>query len=560
MSADRLAEELLARHERLKTERQVWDTLWQEVAEVVQPRKSNITTTQTPDAGRNADLYETTAVDANYVLGAGQLSYITPATERWGAFEYPEIMRSKNGGNAPDRAKKWFEECTEIAMRELARSNFYTEIHEQYLDRGGMGTGCIYVGEGKRSALNFCSYTVGSYSIAEDDEGYVDTVFREFKLTLRQAEMKFGRENFGEKMTKALEDPKQMDTKFTFVHAVFPRSERDPKKLDGPNKPIASVYICMDDKKTVRNEGYDEMPYAVSRYLVWGNEVYGYCPSIDVLPTIRQVNFIERQMDALAETKAFPRTLIPESMKGLVDLRAAGVTIFDPNNPNAVPREWMTNGEYDIGLERVRSKQEAIKKAFHNDLFQMFAQADRQMTAYEAMQRVAEKLVLFTPTFMRLTTEMLQPLLLRVFGILYRNGYFPEPPEDALVPEKDGVSLVMPQVVFTSKVALAIKALENRSFLEYISIIQPLLQLRPDTLDNFDVDEIARGIARNLSLPSKWMLPEEDRDALRDAKDKAAQAQQGMQAMGAMAKTAADMGKAPEEMQQKMMGAMNGQS
>ena len=50
------------------------------------------------------------------------------------------------------------------------------------------------------------------------------------------------------------------------------------------------------------------------------------------------------------------------------------MTYFDPNNPQATPKEWGTGGRYDIGVERAESKRKAINEAFHVDLFQMFAQ------------------------------------------------------------------------------------------------------------------------------------------------------------------------------------------
>jgi hypothetical protein len=561
---DALARDIIARNEQLETERAVWDNIWQELANLIQPRKNQILSKSTPDASKNADLFDCTAVDANMVLGAGQLQYITPAAERWFGYDFPEQLKSKNGGVVPGKAAKWFADCTEIAMREIARSNFYTEVHEMYLDRGGMGTACLYAQEGKRTALNFSSHAVGSYCIAEDDEGSVDTLFRKFKLTVRQAVKKFGLEAMGEKVKKAYQDEKssRLDEKFTFLHAVYPREDdkRDHTKIDAVNKPIASVYVCIEDKKLVRNSGYDEMSYFVTRYLTWGDEVYGYCPSIDILSTIRQVNFIEKQMDALAEKTAFPPVLVPSALDGVIDLRAGGVTVFDENMPvTGQPREWGTMGRYDVGQDRVRMKQEAIKKAYHNDLFQMFAQAERQMTAYEAMQRVSEKLVMFSPTFARLTTELLNPLLQRIFGILLRAGVFPPPPPEVLVDDGTGrYALAAPQVVYTSKVALAIKALENRSLIEFMQVIGPLVQISPEVMDNMDKDRVFIDVMRNYSMPTTWMIDSEIVDQLRAARAQAQAAQQQIANTQAMAKAGADASRMPEALQQQLANATAG--
>lgn len=522
---DPVAEDIIRRCQSAESARSSWDTLWQSLADYVQPRKSQITTKKTEDVeGYTDEIYDTTVIRANLTLAAGQLNYLTPANDRWFSFDAPEGVK----GNG-DAATKWFGQCTEIAMREIAMSNFYLEVHEFYLDRGGFGTAALHCEEGKRTTLNFSKPDVGTFSVFENDEGVVDTIFRRFKLTARQAVQKFGLENVGVKIAKCYEDEnsKKMDDKFEFIHAIYPREEdaRVSGKFDGPNKPIASVYVCVEDRYVVRNSGYDEMPTQVSRYLKWGDSAYGYCPAIDALPTVKQVNFIEKNLDALAEIAAFPRVLMPEGMDGEADLRAAGITLFDPNQPNAVPKVWGTEGRYDIGKERVETKQKAIEQAFHVDLFRMFAEIDKQMTAYEAMQRVAEKLVQFSPTFARLTTETLNPMLQRIFGILFRAGKFPDPPPEVYVPTAAGVGLAAPQVVYTSRVALAIKALENRAFIEFMQIIGPVVQLRPDVLDNFDLDEAARLLATNLALPTKIVRDSDD-----VAADRAVRAQQAAQA------------------------------
>jgi hypothetical protein len=539
---DPIAEDIISRNDSLKSKRSAWDTLWQSLADYVMPRKSQITTKKTEDVvGYTDELYDTTVGRANMTLAAGQLNYLTPSNDNWFSFDAPEELKKRGG----DIAEKWFGECTEIARRELARSNFYLEIHEMYLDRGGFGTAHLHCEEGKTNLLNFSNAEVGTYSVDENDEGVVDTVFREITLTARQAVQKFGLENVGKKIRKCYEDEqaKKMDEVFTFIHAIYPRAEdeRVAGRRDGANKPVASVYVCVEDRYVVRNSGYDEMPSLVSRYLKWGKSCYGYCPAIDALPTVKQVNFIEKMMDALAETAAFPRVLIPENLDGEVDMRAAGITVFDPNAPAAaMPKEWATQGRYDIGKERVETKQRAIEQAFHVDLFRMFAELEKQMTAYEAMQRVAEKLVQFSPTFARMQTEVFNGLLQRIFNILFRAGRFPEPPPEVFVPTEGGIALAAPEVVYTSRVALAIKALENRSFIEFMQIIGPVVQLRPDVLDNFDLDVAARLLAKNLSLPPKIIRDTQDRDGDRQARAQAQQAAAGVEQAQGLAKAAKD--------------------
>lgn len=547
--------EIIQRYDRLKADRGTWDTLWQQIADYIQPRKSAINTRKTEGVdGYTDNLFNLTAVRANQILASGQMDYLFSGN--WFSYSPPSEITD-------DDAKTYYQTCTETAKRELLRSNWNLEVHEMLLDRGCFGTAALLLEEGKRGGLVFHKFDVGTFAIVEDHEGRVDTLIREFELTARQAKQKFGADNLGPILTKAVSDPKKCDMKFKFLHSVHPREDedRDPSKMDPENKPIASCYVSVDDKCMVLETGYDEDPLAVSRFLKWGQQPYGYSPSIEALPTIRQVNFIEMNMDALAEIAAFPRILVPDSMEGDIDLASGGATTFDPNNPNAMPKEWGTNGRYDIGKDRVEMKDKAINDAFHVEFFQMLQNIERQMTAYEVAQRLAEKVTAFSPTFYRLQTEVTNPLLLRVFNMLHRAGKFPEPPESVLRPrsQKPGdVALVLPEVTLTSKLALAIKAAENQSLGQVMTILAGLAQISPGAAEqaaqNYDFDVIARESGRNAGLPASWIMTEEKRDAIRQAQAQAAQEAQAAAAAPGMAKAAKDISDSSPKIQKQVLG------
>lgn len=502
---------VIDRATKLSSDRAVWDTLWQDIGNLVMPRKAEIRSIQTsPDTSKQDRLFDGTAIRANMILANGQLAWMTPMESRWFSFDPPHELK----GN--DKVEQWFRAVTERMHLELARSNFYTEVHEGYLDRGAFGTATMTCEEGKRSLLNFRSLTCGSYSIAEDSEGFVDTLCREVKLTLRAARDMFGEENLPEKLRKQLGEAKQLDVIHAFLHLVFPRVDRDPSKNDGENKPIASVYVHAGEKKICRIGGYDEQNFFATRFLKWGDHAYGWSPAWVALPESRQLNFLEKQMDALAETAAFPRLLIPTGYKGTINLKANGITYFDANGQE--PKEWLTSGRYDVGKDRAEIKRKAIEDAYHVDLFKMFAQLDKQMTAREVAERSAEKLIQFSPTFSRMTTEFFNPLLIRCFAIGLRAGIFPQPPRELVLTDTAGAFIPDPQVSYSSRIALAIKNLENSSFFRTMEGIMPLAQVRPEILDNFDLDEIVRDLGRNEGLPSRWLTDEDDVAEMRNAR------------------------------------------
>ncbi len=539
-----LARELLERHTALKAERAPWDAFWQEVGDYVMPRKAQIVSkVNVPSTVKQQVLFDSTAIRANNILANGQLAWMTPHESSWFSFDAPPEMAGS------DAVANWFKRCSEIAHLEFSRCNFYSEIHELYLDRGAFGTAAIFLEEGRRNPLRFETWDVGSFSVAEDDEGQVDTASREYSLSLRQARQAFGEEALSEEMRKKLaeaqQEPKKLDERYTFIHMIYPRDPAtiDPTRADPENMPFASVYIDEKAKQIVKVSGFRELPFFVTRFLKWGRESYGWSPSWIALPESRQLNFLEKNLDALAEVAAFPRILIPQNYQGDIDTRAGGVTYFDPANPNAIPKEWATAGRYDIGLDRANRKAKAIEDAYHVDLFQMFRQLDKtNMTATEVSERASEKLIQFSPTFARMTTELFNPMLHRAFSLLLRGGYFPPPPPEAMMQDANGAFLPEPKISYSSRIAMSIRALENNSFNRSLAQVMPVAQLRPDILDNFDFDRIVRSMARNDGLPADWMLDAEAVAKMREARAQAAAQQAQMEQAQMLADAAGKAG------------------
>lgn len=536
-----LADELLKRYESLKTERGAWDALWQDIGDFVMPRKANIINSAVPpNNDKEKRLFDSTAVQANMILANGQLSWMTPHEAPWFSLEPPRGVTS-------DRVTKWYQECTEEMRISFARSNFYTEIHELYLDRGGFGTGALYVEDDGKGGLFFDTLALGSFVCAENHLGFVDTIMREQEMTLRAIAQKFGVENLSETLAEKFKvGGGELDKKYTFVHCIYPRADSDmiPGKLDAANMPIASVYFEKATKHTLRVSGYEEMPSMVTRFLKWGGATYGWSPSWVALPDEKQLNFLERMMDTLAEVQAFPRILVPGSLESEIDTRAHGVTYFDETQPNGKPQEWLTQGRYDVGEARSNTKRKSIERAFHVDLFQMFAQLEKQMTAREVAERSSEKLTQFSPTFGRITTELLEPLLHRCFSLLLRSGHLPAPPPEIVQPLGDGTGFIPPPtIVYSSRIALAIRSLHTSGWSRSMEHMAPLIQSRPDMLDNLDVDKAIREMMRNDGVPADWMLDPEQVAKIRQARAQQAQQQAKLDAAEQLASAA---GKLPQ--------------
>jgi hypothetical protein len=79
----------------------------------------------------------------------------------------------------------------------------------------------------------------------------IDTVYRCFKHTARQAAQRWGEKMLPERVLKALENPQRQNEQFDFLHVVMPRGDYDPGRADARGKPWASYYISVADKMLV---------------------------------------------------------------------------------------------------------------------------------------------------------------------------------------------------------------------------------------------------------------------------------------------------------------------
>lgn len=529
-----IAQHCLDLWDSLSTELQIWRTNWQDIATYIQPRKASINVNRTyPDASTHAQLFTSTAIRGNQILANGMVSMMTPVESPWFSFDAPASQKTSGP------VKEWYGQCSEIIQQLLASSNFYTEVHEMFLDRGGFGTAAMHVETGKKNLFNFTNIGIGTYAIAENDEGYVDSVVREMdKMTVKQAVQKFGIDNVSEKTREKFNDtknPKKRNDKVCVIHAIYKREDGDYEagKIGPENMPIASVYIEKEGPHLIQDGGYEEMPTLVTRYLKWGDGfVYGWCPSWFALPDARQLNFLEKMLDAQMEKAAFPSIIAPASMEGVttLDVRANGVTYVEPDEASVL-REWQTTGRADQGLERKQSREQAINEAYHVDLFQMFSNYEGpQITAYEASLKQSEKLIQFSPTNTRLTTEFFNPLLQRIWGMALRAGVLPPPPQEAIQQGQDQQGYIPePEITYSSRIALAIKSIQTEGFLRTLQILMPLLEFKPEVMDYLNFDEATPDIARNNGTPTSWIYSEDEVQKIRDARAQAMQAQQQMQ-------------------------------
>jgi hypothetical protein len=533
---------ILEEYQSLKSERVAsWDSRWQKVLEWIAPFRADITevNTPTPNTSYRSRLHDTKAIEAADVLISAHMSYITPLNEDWLSYAAPRNLRDN------DEVVSYFKKCSEIAMEEIARSNFYSVMQSVYEDRSIPGTACLLLKKGEENELNFRYVPLGTYCFAENDDGLANVMFREFELTLTQAVDEFGEDKLGEKLRgfwgQVSAKPALANQRHKFLQCTRPRKNRKLGAEDQLNKPFADVYVCMTDKHVLREGGFDEFPFMVSRYKKWGNHLWGCSPAYSALPNVTAANYIRQILKTLGEVAAQPRILELAGSKRQIDLRAGGRTKVTLQEAQlGFPRELGSQGRYDIGMALLELDHESIEQFFHVPLFRMFASIEKQMTATEIAAREREKLLMFAPSFTQFVTDM-TPIMLRIFAMLVRAGKFPDPPQALIQQTSAGEAVIPnPQVVYQSRIALAIKALHGEGFDRVMGRALQFAEFRPELFDNWNLDQIFRDLSRNEGMPEAWLMLEKLRDEMRQSRAEAqaeqAAAMQAEQAAGAVGK------------------------
>lgn len=480
-------------------------SITQDVNTLFLPRRSDVQTQKLASTldGWYDHLYETAPIEIARTLAQGQYDLLF--TGNW--FEC-----QKPGFDADDESHEQDVSYAEIGKRmrkRLGRSNFNLEIQEFLADRSTANTSVIMEEEDEDEVIFFSSISPGRYAIDENHKKRVDVLCLRFKLTARQVIQRFTKETDTiPKSVRTAHAQKDIEKKFEFYHFIEPRNENEiVAGSDIPREmPWASVYISKDDNSIVRDWGYMEQPFMVSRFDRWGESPYGTGPSHIELPRARSLQKIKQTWLALGDRITRPGVFVSEDQEYLDVIKPNGPTkVSREDAALGLPKEWNTGANYEVNKDVLNEEITAMEETFFIPLFKLLlSDTDREKTAFEVQKMLEEQVGRAAPTFSRLDQEVILPLLKRTFNIMLRAGDFDDLLEEiSIVDEENGetVGIAEPEIVFTSKLAAAMKAVQSNSVAQFLSSLGFVIEINQTVLDNTDWDKTYRRMWKNFGLP-----------------------------------------------------------
>jgi len=522
------------RLDKLEADRGTWESHWQEILDYVMPRKAEITFLRSRGEKRTEVLFDSTAITANNLLAASLQGTLTSPSLPWFSLK----LRDDDANKVRD-VQIWLEDTARRMYAVFNESNFNTEVHEMYLDLCSVGTSAIFVEEANegflQGGLHFNTLHISEYFIQENVKGTVDTLYRKYKMTARQAVQEFGEKNIGTKIKEALKA--KPDTQFNFIHAVEPTEDYERAIGKAKTKlPFHSCHVCFEDKMVVRTGGYNEFPYLVPRWAKATGEIFGRSPSYNALPDIKTLNkAVEIGLKAWAKAIDPPLLVTDDGVIGRVRMTPAGITVVRSDTaikPLQIGSNWQIT---DLKENQLRT---AIRQAYYSDQLQL--QEGPQMTATEVQVRYELMQRLLGPTLGRFQTEFLNPLIERVFGIMMRS--------DALMPRPSEMEGRNMDIEYVGPLARSQRMEEAIAVERLYQLAMQVVQVDPTVMDVIDHEQAIRMRATLLGVPKTVLRGEDEVAEIREQRA-AAQQQAQEQAMAQQqADTALSQGKAMTEM------------
>lgn len=481
-------------------------------------------------AKKTRRVYDSTAPQATQDLASAFQGTLTNPATIWSKLRY-----HNEALNNDEESVQWLEEVNKVMHNQFNESNFNTEIAKGYQSFVALANMVIFQEERDTpddsfGGFRFTALHISQVAWTEDKENIVDTIYRRFNLSAKQAFEKWGDKVHAE-IKKVLE--KDPDREFSFLHCVAPR---DPKKVKlndvgraaSEHRPVESLYIDTEHHVLMEEGGYYEMPVFVARWSLMPDEKYGRGPGHLALPDTRTLNRLkQRGLEAIDLQVRPPIFANQRDVFGQLDLRPGGISIVKDHNG---VREFISQARSDILQFSVEELRNSIRSIFFLDKLLLPPRTETgEMTAFEVSQRIEQMQRVLGPTLSRLNHELLNPLIIRAFKMLLRSGLLPEAPRAVL---EAGIDV---EIVFVNQLARAQQIQDVNTIQQWVQGLAMIAQLDPAVVDMIDGDGIAKHTAKILGVPEIAVANDEDVAAVRE--QRAQQAQQA-QALEAGVKTA----------------------
>lgn len=542
-----MRQHLEARLNMLRAWRFSWAQHWQLLETYILPRRGIFINTAMPTpntmvrgAPINQNIVDPTGTQAMRICAAGLMSGLMSPGRPWKKLKTSTVEVTQ----MDEDAQMWLEQVNERMDTIMARSNFYDIASQMFEDLTVFGSGPMIIYEDDEDVIRCYAPCPGEYFLASSSANRVESMYRQFVMTVAQIVEMFGIENCpadvqGLWRTKG----SSLEVERLVAHAIEPNFEIHNSSGSVGQIPGGftwrEYYWVWGTASAIplSARGFYDQPHVCPRWAVTSNDAYGRSCAMDVLPDIMQLQVETMRKAEAIEKLVRPPLMADISMKNEPSSILPGHLTYVPSiGPDKGMRPIYTvNPKIDELMMDLREIQTRIKTGFFNDLFLMMAQADKQMTAYEVAQKQQEKLQVLGPVIERFHNEFASPAIKRIFRIMERRKLLPPLPESL-----QGEPLA---IQYVSALAVAQKAAATAGLEAFAKMTGYLAGAYPEAKAVLDPIEFLQIYGDMVNVPSGVTRAPEEIKAIMEKQMAEAQEAQAMAQAQAAAQGAETLSK-----------------
>lgn len=349
--------------------------------------------TMPTDDADNATLFDSTASDAADNLAASMYTLLTPPESLW-----INLVRESELSPSPDIAIM-------MLRANLNDSNFYTTIHQCYMDLVVCGTACLFMAEnpiGADSAFSFTAIPMSDIAILKD------AVFHTTSMQASEVIEKYPTWTPPASLQTSIKQNPDMPLRLvqSLVGTQF----------------IAWLDVGGNIENNVVSVGtFETNPYLIFRWAIASGELYGRSPVLRALPDIKTANKVVELV--LKNATIAVSGIWQADDDGVINLSNINLT---PGAiiPKAVGSSGLTplssGADFDVSQIILTDLRDRIRHTLLADRLGLLS--EKEMTATEIMARNSDMMRILGATYGRLLHEFIRPLCERGLQILSRRG------------------------------------------------------------------------------------------------------------------------------------------
>lgn len=454
-----------------------------------------------PGTMKRQRLFDDTAVDALEDFASRLTSSLVPDNTEW--------MKLESGTDIPkeqeEKTNKFLEETTRVVFEHLNSSNFTTQVNISFLDLG-ISTGAIICeeGDGIQSNLNFRAVSLSELILENSSRGIVETVFREFKVPIKDVKETWPRAVLTESLNQMLQD--KPTTEISLIEAVVQEGDK-----------YFSLLMYPREKAFLIHDELEYNPYVVFRESTIPGEVYGRGRIMRQLNNIKTLNrMVEDYLKGLS-FQANP--IFTASDDGVINpytvkLRPGVVAPVGSNRrENPTLSALQLSGNPQLMDFAIRNYQDQIRRALLSKPFGSIEETPVR-SATEMSIRNADQAATTLSASSRVQSELLERIVDNSVRILKKAGKI----ADFKVNGREvKIKFVNPSTRQQDESTLAAYG----RFMEFMAVFPPEL-----VAQKIKVEDVPVEIAETLGLPASIIRDEQEVKEMQQTQANLAQQQQ----------------------------------